>query len=136
MLSVFSQLLSPYKQTKQNLQRPTPDLLRIRGWFFIFFAQFFKDIPNWLNCSLSGSFEQYSTKKKVMSSRVSRQNLENLPVKDVNNVHLVCRNLHQIANMHVNPILRFYRNSLQDLESLVKSSRIFEKIGLSPLWSR
>ncbi len=48
-------------------------------------------------------------------------------MKDVNNVHLVCRNLHQIANLHVNPKLRFYGKSPNDPESLVKSSRIFEK---------
>ncbi len=54
--------------------------------------------------------------------------LQNLPVKDVNNVHLVCRNLHQIANLHVNPILRLKVNSPEDLESLVKSSRIFREL--------
>jgi hypothetical protein len=50
------------------------------------------------------------------------------PLKDVNNVHLVCRNLHQIANLRVNPILRLNRNPSQDLDSLVQSSRIFEEL--------
>ncbi len=60
--------------------------------------------------------------------------LQNLPVKDVNNVHLVCRNLHQIANLHVNPIVRLNRKSPQDLESLIKSSRIFQELQfLEPL---
>jgi hypothetical protein len=56
--------------------------------------------------------------------------LKNLPVKDVNNVHLVCRNLHQIANLHVNPKLSFKEESPKDLESLVQSSRIFEELEL------
>jgi hypothetical protein len=56
--------------------------------------------------------------------------LQNLPVKDVNNVHLVCRNLHQIANLHVNPKLIFKEDSPKDLESLVQSSRIFEELEL------
>jgi hypothetical protein len=46
----------------------------------------------------------------------------------VNNVHLVCRNLHQIANLHVNPKLRFDQNSPKNPESLVRSSRIFEEL--------
>jgi hypothetical protein len=54
--------------------------------------------------------------------------LKNLKVKDVNNVHLVCRSLHQIANLHVNPKLRLAEKSTGDLESLVKSSRIFEEL--------
>jgi hypothetical protein len=55
--------------------------------------------------------------------------LQNLSVKDVNNVHLVCRNLHQIANLHVNPRLCFYwETSRKDLESLVQSLRIFEEL--------
>ncbi len=49
-------------------------------------------------------------------------------MKDVNNVHLVCRNLHQIANLHVNPKLRFEKKSTKDLASLVESSRIFEEL--------
>ncbi len=49
-------------------------------------------------------------------------------MENVNNVHLVCRNLHQIANLHVNPKLRFSENSPKDLESLVQSSRIFEEL--------
>jgi hypothetical protein len=53
---------------------------------------------------------------------------QNLSVEDVNNVHLVCRNLHQIANLHVNPKLRFIKNSPKDLEMLVQSSRIFEEL--------
>jgi hypothetical protein len=57
--------------------------------------------------------------------------LQNLPVKDVNSVHLVCRNLHQIANLHVNPKLSFKKGSPEDLESLVQSSRIFEELEFS-----
>ncbi len=48
-------------------------------------------------------------------------------MKDVNNVHLVCRNLHKIANLHVISKLLFNEKSLQNLDNLVKSSRIFEK---------
>jgi hypothetical protein len=54
--------------------------------------------------------------------------LQNLPVKDVNNVHLVCRNLYQIGNLHVNPKLCFEKKSTKDLKSLLKSSRIFEEL--------
>ncbi len=54
--------------------------------------------------------------------------LQNLRVKDVNNLHLVCRNLHQIANLHVNPKLSFDWNYPGDMESLVQSSRIFEAL--------
>ncbi len=46
----------------------------------------------------------------------------------MNNVHLVCSNLHQIANLHVNPKLNFYWNSPKDLESLFQTSRIFEEL--------
>jgi hypothetical protein len=49
-------------------------------------------------------------------------------VNDVNNVHLVCRNLHQIGNLFVYPKLSFKRGSPKDLESLVRSSRIFGKL--------
>jgi hypothetical protein len=49
-------------------------------------------------------------------------------VKDVNNVHLACQNLHQIANLHVNPKFRFDWNSPKILTSLVESSRIFEEL--------
>jgi hypothetical protein len=49
-------------------------------------------------------------------------------VNDVNNVHLVCRNLHQTANLHVNPKLSFNQDSIKDLECLIKSSRIFEEL--------
>jgi hypothetical protein len=57
-------------------------------------------------------------------------------VKDVNNVHLVCRNLHQIANLHVNPKLCF-KSELpeRDLKSLVQSSRIFEELEFLAEWS-
>jgi hypothetical protein len=54
--------------------------------------------------------------------------LKNLPVSDVNSLHLVCRNLHQIANLHVNPVVRFIKDSPKDLESLVQSSRVFEEL--------
>ncbi len=53
---------------------------------------------------------------------------QNLSVEDVNNVHLVCRNLHQIANSHINPKLRFEKRSARNLGSLVQSSRIFEEL--------
>jgi hypothetical protein len=52
-------------------------------------------------------------------------------VKDVNNVHLVCRNFHQIANLHVNPKLNFGWSSPKDLKSLVQSSRIFQELVFS-----
>ncbi len=52
-------------------------------------------------------------------------------MEDVNNVHLVCRNLHQIANLHVNPKLCFHKDSSKGLESLIKSSRIFEELEFS-----
>jgi hypothetical protein len=54
--------------------------------------------------------------------------LKNLTVKDVNNLHLVCRNLHQIANLHANQKLRFWEDSPKHLESLLGSSRIFEEL--------
>ncbi len=57
--------------------------------------------------------------------------LEKLPVKDVNSVHLVCRNLHQIANLHVNPKLGFVENWPKDLEALAQSSRIFEELEIT-----
>jgi hypothetical protein len=44
-------------------------------------------------------------------------------------VHLVCRNLHQIANLHANPKLSFDRRSPEDLESLLQSSRIFKELA-------
>ncbi len=59
--------------------------------------------------------------------------IENLRVKDVNNLHLVCRNLHHIANLHVNPKLRFNLDSLEEnLESLVQFSRVFEALKFNP----
>ncbi len=52
--------------------------------------------------------------------------------KAVNNLHLVCRNLHQIANLHVNPNLSIDEKSPEKhLESLVQSSRIFEELKFS-----
>ncbi len=57
--------------------------------------------------------------------------IENLRAKDVNNLHLVCRNLHQIANLQVNPKLRFDYNSPKNLESLVRSSRVFEELEIN-----
>ncbi len=63
-----------------------------------------------------------------MPEKVWLRVLKNLEVKDVNNVHLVCRSLHQIAKLHVNPKLRLAENSPKDLESLVQSSRIFEEL--------
>ncbi len=56
---------------------------------------------------------------------------QNLSVEDVNSVHLVCRNLHQIANLQVNPYLIFNEDSLKNLESLFQSSRIFEELEFS-----
>ncbi len=54
---------------------------------------------------------------------------QSLSVKDVNAVHLVCGNLHQIANLYVNPKLSLDdKDSSKDLESLVQSSRIFEEL--------
>jgi hypothetical protein len=51
-----------------------------------------------------------------------------LQVKDVNNVHLVCKHFHEIANLHVNPIFRLKEDSQKNLESLIHSSRIFEEL--------
>jgi hypothetical protein len=54
---------------------------------------------------------------------------QNLPVRSVNNVHLVCRKFHGIANLYVNPRLYFDgKSSRKDLESLLKSFRIFEEL--------
>jgi hypothetical protein len=56
----------------------------------------------------------------------------------VNNVHLVCRSLHQIANLYPNPRLSFSRDSPKDLESLYKSTRTFKELafgyGSDQLW--
>jgi hypothetical protein len=49
-----------------------------------------------------------------------------LPVRSVNQVHLVCKHLDRIANMHVNPLLLFDKKTL-DLTTLVQSSRAFEE---------
>ncbi len=50
-------------------------------------------------------------------------------MRSVNNVHLLCHNFHRIANMNVNPILRFTsRSSDRCLESLFHSSRIFQAL--------
>jgi hypothetical protein len=57
--------------------------------------------------------------------------LQNLEVKDVNTVHLVCRNLHQIANLHANPKFSFKEDSTKDFDSLVQSSRIFRELEFS-----
>ncbi len=46
-------------------------------------------------------------------------------------MHLVCKKLHQIANLHVNPKLSFHEDSPKDLASLVQSSRIFEELEFS-----
>ncbi len=54
--------------------------------------------------------------------------VQNLKVKDVNNLHLVSRNLHQIANLHVNQKFKIGRNSPRDLSSLFQSSRIFQEL--------
>jgi hypothetical protein len=56
---------------------------------------------------------------------------QNLNGKSVNSLHLVCRNLHQIANLHVHPIVRFKKNSPEDVESLLGSQRIFEELAFS-----
>jgi DNA-binding Lrp family transcriptional regulator len=54
---------------------------------------------------------------------------QNLSVKDVNNLHLVCRNLHQLANLYVNPILRFNSCfSEKSFDSLTESSRLFQEL--------
>ncbi len=52
-------------------------------------------------------------------------------MQDVNNVHLVCRNLHQIANLQVNPKLRIDQASSRNLKSLLQSSRIFQALSFS-----
>jgi hypothetical protein len=43
-------------------------------------------------------------------------------------VHLVCRNLHQIANLYVNPKLCFREYFPKNLKTLLESSRIFEEL--------
>jgi hypothetical protein len=54
---------------------------------------------------------------------------QNLEVEDVNNLHLVNRNLHQRANLHVHQRLRIDdQNYPEILESLVQSSRVFEEL--------
>jgi hypothetical protein len=59
-------------------------------------------------------------------------------VKDVNDLHLVCRNLHQIANLYPYRKLSFSRDSPRHLESILKSSRTFKELsfeyGSNPLW--
>jgi hypothetical protein len=76
------------------------------------------------------NFEKFqaSTSWSELPEKVWLRVFQNLSMKDVNNVHLVCRNLHQIANLHVNPKLRFIKDSPKDLESLVQSSRVFEEL--------
>jgi hypothetical protein len=63
---------------------------------------------------------------------------QELPVKSVNNVHLVCRNLHQIANLYPNRKLSFSQDSPKHLESLYKSTRTFKELafadGSDQLW--
>ncbi len=49
-------------------------------------------------------------------------------MNDVNNLHLVCRNLHQIANLHVNPKISFEKDSPRKLKSLVQSFRVFKEL--------
>lgn len=47
----------------------------------------------------------------------------------MNNVHLLCQNLHRIANLWVNPILRFNQKSAgKSLDHLVHSSRVFQEL--------
>jgi hypothetical protein len=53
---------------------------------------------------------------------------QNLKVTSVNNVHLVCKKFHEIANVLVNPELSFDQYSEEHLESLCKSSRIFQEL--------
>jgi hypothetical protein len=53
---------------------------------------------------------------------------ENLSERDVNSLHLVCRNLHELANLYVNPKLQFSCTFPEHVASLVQSSRIFEKL--------
>jgi hypothetical protein len=64
--------------------------------------------------------------------------LQNLSVRNVNNVHLVCKKLHEIANLYPNPKLSFTEDSPKDLESLFKSTRIFKELafeyGSDELW--
>ncbi len=61
-----------------------------------------------------------------------------LPVKSVNNVHLVCRNLHQIGNLYRNQKLSLNQDSPKHLESLYKSTRTFKDLafedGSDHLW--
>jgi hypothetical protein len=55
--------------------------------------------------------------------------LSYLPVRSVNKVHLVCHNLHRIAEFWVNPVLRFSRKpTFKSLERLVHSSRVFHEL--------
>jgi hypothetical protein len=63
-----------------------------------------------------------------LPEKIWLQVFQYLSVRDVNNVHLVCKELHQIANLHVNPKLSFKRKSTIDVESLVESTRIFEEV--------
>jgi hypothetical protein len=46
-------------------------------------------------------------------------------------VHLVCQNLHQIAKMYANPVLRIeLLVKMEEMEILLNSSRIFKKLEI------
>jgi hypothetical protein len=53
---------------------------------------------------------------------------QNLSVKGVNNVHLVCQNLHQIANLFTGQRLRLCKDPTDHLQPLFQSSKLFEKL--------
>jgi hypothetical protein len=63
-----------------------------------------------------------------LPEKIWLQVFQNLKVKDLNNVHLVCRNFHQIANLVATPILHLHEKSLKHPETLIQSSRIFEEL--------
>ncbi len=73
-------------------------------------------------------FSQAPTCWSELPERIWLRVFQNLEVKDVNTVHLVCRSLHQIANLQVNSRLKFDHGYRKDLESLVRSSRVFEEL--------
>jgi hypothetical protein len=105
----------------------------IRKYFIHFSNSFEQNSPNRRHVSKGKSrkFEiknhslvynfQSATCWSELPEKLWLKVIENLRVKDVNNLHLVCRNFHQIANLHVNPKLCFDSFSSKNLENLVHS---------------
>jgi hypothetical protein len=60
---------------------------------------------------------------------ISRYVFQHLSTKEVNKVHLVCHNLHQIANLFVHPELKIESWCGKNLEALAQSSRMVEELN-------